>query len=45
MLGVFATNPRVAYAASVLAIVPIIVFFLAVQRWLKPELFGGAVKG
>lgn len=45
MLGVFATNPRVAYAASVLAIIPIIVFFLAVQRWLKPELFGGAVKG
>lgn len=45
MLGLFATNPRVAYAASVLAIVPIIVFFLAVQRWLKPELFGGAVKG
>jgi putative chitobiose transport system permease protein len=45
MLGVFATNPRVAYAASVLAIVPIIIFFLTVQRWLKPELFGGAVKG
>lgn len=45
MLDLFATNPRVAYAASVLAIVPIIVFFLAVQRWLKPELFGGAVKG
>jgi len=45
MLGVFATNPRVAYAASVLAVVPIIVFFLTVQRWLRPELFGGAVKG
>lgn len=45
MLGVFATNPRVAYAASVLAIVPIVVFFIAIQRWLKPELFGGSVKG
>jgi putative chitobiose transport system permease protein len=45
MLGVFATNPRVAYAASVLAIVPVILLFISVQRWLKPELFGGSVKG
>lgn len=45
MLGVFATNPRVAYAGSVLAIVPIVLFFVMIQRWLKPELFGGSVKG
>lgn len=45
MLGVFATNPRVAYAASVLAIVPIVILFVSVQRWLRPELFGGSVKG
>ena len=45
LLGTFSTNPRVAYAASVLALVPILVFFLAMGRWLRPELLGGAVKG
>ena len=45
LLGTFATNPRVAYAASVLALIPIIVVFLAIQRFMKPELFGGSVKG
>lgn len=45
MLGLFSTNPRVAYAASVLALVPIIAFFLVMQRWLRPSLFAGAVKG
>lgn len=45
LLGLFSTNPRVAYAASVLAVVPILVFFVAMQRWLTPQLFAGAVKG
>ncbi|MEM1329748.1 MAG: carbohydrate ABC transporter permease [Planctomycetota bacterium] len=45
LLGVFATNVRTAYAASVLSLVPIIVFFLVMHRWLKPSLFAGAVKG
>lgn len=45
MLGLFSTNPRIAYAASVLALVPIIGFFLIMQRWLRPSLFAGAVKG
>ncbi|MFG0304996.1 MAG: carbohydrate ABC transporter permease [Phycisphaerales bacterium JB040] len=45
MLGLFSTNPRVSYAASVLALVPIVVVFVAMRRFLKPELLGGAVKG
>jgi putative chitobiose transport system permease protein len=45
LLGTFATNPRVAYAASVLALLPIVVVFIACQRWMRPEMFGGAVKG
>lgn len=45
MLGVFATNPRVAYAASALALVPVVAVFLLAQRWLKPEMFAGSVKG
>lgn len=45
LLGQFSTNIRLAYAASVLALVPIVAFFLAAQRWLKPNIFAGAVKG
>ena len=45
LLGEFATNVRLAYAGSVLALIPIIVLFLMSQRFLKPEMFGGAVKG
>lgn len=45
LLGVFATNVRYAYAASVLSLVPILVFFMVMQRWMKPSLFAGAVKG
>jgi putative chitobiose transport system permease protein len=44
LMGLFATNPRVAYAASVLALVPIVAFFFAIQRFLTPQLFAGAVK-
>ena len=45
LTGVFNTNLRLAYAAAVLALVPIIGAFLAVQRWFRPQLFAGAVKG
>lgn len=45
LLGEFATNPRMAYAGAVLALIPIIVAFIAAQKWLKPGLFAGAVKG
>jgi len=45
LLGVFATNIRYAYAGSVLAIIPVLVFYLAAQRWLIRGLLAGAVKG
>ncbi len=45
LTGVFNTNLRLAYAAAVLALVPILVAYLAVQRWFRPQLFAGAVKG
>jgi len=45
LLGQFATNIRLAYAGSVLALLPVIGFFLLAQRFLKPQLFAGAVKG
>jgi putative chitobiose transport system permease protein len=44
LMGLFATNPRVAYAASVMALAPIVLFFFAIQRFLTPQLFAGAVK-
>lgn len=45
LLGVFATNVRYAYAGSVLAIIPVLVFYLLAQRWLIRGLLAGAVKG
>lgn len=45
LLGVFATNQRYAYAASVMALVPILVAFVLSQRWFRAGLFAGAVKG
>lgn len=45
LLGVFATNVRYAYAASVLAMLPVIAFFLLAQRQLTRGLLAGAVKG
>lgn len=45
LLGEFATNIRAGYAASVLALIPILIAFIIAQRFLKPEMFGGAVKG
>ncbi len=45
LLSVFATNVRYAYAGSVLAIIPVLVFYLIAQRWLIRGLLSGAVKG
>lgn len=45
LLGTFSTNIRAAYAGAVLALIPIVVVFLLMQRFMKPEMFGGAVKG
>jgi len=45
LLGVFSTNLRYAYAASVLALVPVVVFYLLAQKMLARGLLAGAVKG
>lgn len=45
LLGVFATNVRYAYAGSVLALIPMVVVYVAMQRWLQRGLLAGAVKG
>ncbi len=45
LLGEFATNIRPAYAGAVLALVPIILVFIISQRWFKPQMFAGGVKG
>ncbi|MEM8875008.1 MAG: carbohydrate ABC transporter permease [Planctomycetota bacterium] len=45
LLGVFASNLRLAYAASVLALVPMVVVYLAAQRFLTRGIMAGAVKG
>lgn len=45
LLGVFSTNVRYAYAASVLAMVPVLAVFVLSQRFFERGLLGGAVKG
>lgn len=45
LLGVFATNVRYAYAASVIAMVPVLAMFLLMQRFFERGLLSGAVKG
>ncbi len=45
LLGVFATNVRYAYAASVLAVLPVIGFYILAQKQLTRGLLAGAVKG
>ena len=45
LMGVFNTNARYAYAGSVLALIPIVAVFVLSQRWLKPNMLAGAVKG
>ncbi len=45
LLSVFATEIRFAYAASVLALVPMVIVYLLMQRWLTRGILAGAVKG
>ncbi|QOJ01462.1 MAG: carbohydrate ABC transporter permease [Phycisphaeraceae bacterium] len=45
LMGQFATDARVAYAASVLALVPIVLVLAAAQRFMRSDVLGGAVKG
>ncbi len=45
LMGQFSTNIRAAYAGAVLALVPIVAAFVALQKFFRPEMFGGAVKG
>lgn len=45
MMSQFEANTRAAYAAAVLSLAPILMLFAVAQRFLKAELFGGAVKG
>ena len=45
LLGQFSTNLRSAYAAAVLTLAPVIAVLMLCQRFLRAELFSGAVKG
>ncbi|MEO0588574.1 MAG: carbohydrate ABC transporter permease, partial [Planctomycetota bacterium] len=45
LLGVFSTNQRYAYAGAVLAVLPVVLFFLAAQRYVKAGMLAGSVKG
>ena len=45
LMGQFSTNLRAAYAGAVLALVPVLLVFFVSQRFLKSEIFAGAVKG
>jgi putative chitobiose transport system permease protein len=45
LLGLFAANIRYAYAGSVLALIPMVLMYIAMQRWLQRGLLAGAVKG
>lgn len=45
LMGQFATNMRAAFAGSVIALAPIILLFLIIQKFFKPEIFAGGVKG
>lgn len=45
LVGQFASSQRVYYAAAVVALVPILVAFMALQRLLKGGILDGAVKG
>jgi putative chitobiose transport system permease protein len=45
LMGQFSTNMRAAFAGSVIALAPIVILFLIIQRFFKPEIFAGGVKG
>ncbi len=45
LLSVYASNPRLAYAGSVLALIPMVCVYIVAQRWLVRGITAGAVKG
>jgi putative chitobiose transport system permease protein len=45
LMSVFATNQRFAYAGAVLAVVPVILFYMIAQKALKGGMLAGSVKG
>ncbi|MEM1011699.1 MAG: carbohydrate ABC transporter permease [Planctomycetota bacterium] len=45
LLSVFSTEIRYAYAASLMALVPMVIVYLLMQRWLTRGILAGAVKG
>ncbi|MDX2147505.1 MAG: carbohydrate ABC transporter permease [Planctomycetota bacterium] len=45
LMGQFSTNVRAAYAGSVIAMAPVVLFFVVAQRLFRPELMAGSVKG
>ncbi len=45
LLSVFSTNMRYAYAGSVLSLIPVLLVFVISQRWFKPQMLAGGVKG
>lgn len=45
LMGVFATNQRYAFAGAVLAVLPVVLFYIVAQRFLRGGIMAGAVKG
>jgi putative chitobiose transport system permease protein len=45
LISVHATHVRWFYASAVLALVPMVLVYVAMQRWLQRGLLAGAVKG
>lgn len=45
LLSVFGDNVRLAYAASVMALVPMVLVYVVMQKWLQRGILSGAVKG
>ena len=45
LLSVFGDNVRLAYAASLLALLPLLLVYALTQRWLQRGMLAGAVKG
>lgn len=45
LLGVFSTNVRAAYAGAAIALIPVVLVYLLSQKFLRAEIFSGAVKG
>jgi putative chitobiose transport system permease protein len=43
--GMFASNIRYAYAGAVLALIPVVIFYIFMQKWLQRGIMAGAVKG